>query len=40
MTDIAIATVADLCEENGGILARLQFLKLDDVKADFNIVST
>lgn len=40
MIDIAIATVADLCKENGGILARLQFLKLDDVKADFNIVST
>lgn len=39
MIDIAIATVADLYEDNGGIPASLQFPKLDDVKADVNKVS-
>lgn len=39
MIDIAIATVADLYEDNGGIPASLQFPKLDDVKADANKVS-
>ena len=39
MIDIAIATVADLYEDNGGIPATLQFPKLEDVKADVNKVS-
>ena len=39
MIDIAVATVADLYEDNGGIPASLQFPKLDDVKADVNKVS-
>ena len=39
MIDIAIATVADLYEDNGGIPASLQFPNLDDVKADVNKVS-
>ena len=39
MIDIAIATVADLYEDNGGIPASLQFPKLDDVKGDVNKVS-
>ena len=39
MIDIAVATVADLYEDNGGIPASLQFPKLDDVKADANKVN-
>lgn len=39
MIDIAVATVGDLYEDNGGIPASLQFPKLDDVKADVNKVS-
>ena len=39
MIDIAIATVADLYEDNGGIPSTLQFPTLDDVKADVNKVS-
>ncbi|PFX24720.1 putative E3 ubiquitin-protein ligase HECTD4 [Stylophora pistillata] len=39
MIEIAIATVADLYEDNGGIPTTLQFPTLDDVKADVNKVS-
>ena len=39
MIEIAIATVADLYEDNGGIPSSLQFPNLDDVKADVNKVS-
>lgn len=39
MTEIAISTVADLYEDNGGIPPILQFPTLDDVKADVNKVS-
>ena len=39
MIDIAIATVADLYEDNGGIPATLQFPRPDDVKDEVNKVS-
>ena len=36
MIDIAVSTVADLYEDNGGIPSTLQFPELDVVKADVN----
>lgn len=39
MIDIAIATVADLYEDNGGIPATLQFPRPEDVKDEVNKVS-
>ena len=39
MIDIAIATVADLYEDGGGIPATLQFPRPEDVKDEVNKVS-
>lgn len=39
MTDIAIATVADLYEDDGGVPVSLELPKIEDVKANANKLS-